>query len=677
MSNTSPYIKAVLIFGGGTALLFVIACLHLLQSTENINLSIVWEAVLNDGNTLEHNIVRSIYLPRIVLGVLSGFALAGAGLIFQTLTRNPLASPSTLGVNAGAYFFVVAGTVAGPTWISGNGFVLAFTGGALAALLVFFMAGGKQATPVRMALAGMVLTLMFSSFTSTLQIFFENETAGLFLWGNGTLVQQDWSGIQFILPWLAVIFIFLTFLCRKMDLLLLGVDQAKTLGEKTGLIQTLMFFCAVGLAALVVSVAGPIAFIGLIAPHLMRLAGYQLHGMLLPASMIWGANLLLGADVLGRYIDPSLNELPVGSITALIGAPWLIWLILRYKNNFFGGGAKETVSPGNASSPVPYPLIVIGSGALLVLSFFGGLAGGNDGFAVIETWNALFTDESSGQRYIVYDLRLGRVLSAAFAGALLALSGLLYQGILRNPLADPSIIGVTSGAGVGVLSIMFVFTSLSASWYPAGAIIGAFLSVGLVLFFSWKTRFEPAVLALIGIALSAAGGAITQILITRSNMNAASALTWLSGSTYASGFSELQQFLIWPIIILIPAVIYMMNTMNILSLGDNTAIGLGVKTGFTRSLIAILATLSAAMAVAAVGTIGFVGLVAPHLARLLAGHDNRKIWPITLLLGAALLVAADTAGRMVLAPKEIPSGLVAAVIGAPFFLWLMARKPKQ
>ncbi|RSL31671.1 iron ABC transporter permease [Salibacterium salarium] len=669
--------KAVLIFGGGAALLLFLTCLHLFQSAQDMPLQTVWEALWNQGDSLQHNIVQSVYLPRIVIGIISGAALAAAGVIFQTLTKNPLASPSTLGVHSGAYFFVIVGTVAGPAWLSDMGFLLAFIGGTFAAAMVFVLSGGHTATPVRMALAGMVLTLMFTSFTSTLQIFFEYETSGLFLWGNGTLVQQDWDGVHFSLPWIAVLFLIIIWLGRKMDVLLLGEDQAQTLGENVRLIQVLMFFTAVGLTALPVSVVGPIAFIGLIAPHIIRLAGYQLHGVLIPASMLWGANLLIGADVLGRYLDPSLTELPVGSITALIGAPWLIWLIVRHRQTIFGSKSNDSLSPGSLSFTVPYPVVVIGSIFLLIGAFFAALSGGGDGFEFGSTWNALFSEESSGQRYIIFDLRLGRILAAMFAGILLSLSGLLFQGILRNPLADPSIIGVTSGAGVGVLLVMFVFSGLSAAWFPIGAIVGSFVTVGIVLLISWKTDFQPAVLALVGIAVSAVGSAITQILITRSNMNAASALTWLSGSTYASGYSELQQFLIWPVILLIPITVFLLNKLNILSLGEQTAIGLGVRTTVTRWITALLATFAASMAVAAVGTIGFIGLVAPHLARLLTGYDHRKIMPVALLLGAALLIIADMTGRMVLAPKEIPSGLVAAIIGAPFFLWLMSKTPKK
>ncbi|MGY4690607.1 iron ABC transporter permease [Salibacterium sp. K-3] len=669
--------KAVPLFGGGAVLLLLLIFVHLYQSTGEVFLETVREALFQSGGALEHQIVRSVYLPRIAIGILAGAALAAAGVIFQTLTRNPLASPSTLGVHSGAYFFVILGTVSGAAWLEDSGFLLAFLGGAFAAVLVFVMSGGHTATPVRMALAGMVLTMMFTSFTSTLQIFFEYETSGLFLWGNGTLVQQDWSGVTFTLPWLAVLFLVIIWLSRKMDLLLLGEDQARTLGEKVRLIQVFMFFAAVGLTALPVSVVGPVAFIGLIAPHIIRLAGYQLHGTLIAASMLWGANLLIGADILGRFLDSSLSELPVGSITALIGGPWLVRLILKHRQTLFGAGSKETLSPGRNLFPASYPFVVVGAAGLLALSFFAALAGGGDGFAFIDTWNALWKNDASGQRYIIFDLRLGRILAAMAAGVLLTLSGLLFQGILRNPLADPSIIGITSGAGVGVLMVMFVFTGLSAAWFPAGAIVGAFLTVAIVLFFSWKTNFEPAVLALTGIAVSAAGSALTQILITRSNMNAASALTWLSGSTYATGYSELQQFLIWPMLTLIPISVMLLNKLNILSLGDQTAVGLGVRTGAVRWITAVTATFSAAMAVAAVGTIGFIGLVAPHLARLMVGHDHRRILPVALLFGASLLVIADMTGRMLLAPKEIPSGLVAAVIGAPFFLWLMSRTSKK
>lgn len=668
------FYKAVLIFGGGTALLLILSFIHIQQGSITITLPIIIEAILGKGTELEHEIVRTLRLPRIVVGIMAGSALATAGALFQTLTKNPLASPATLGVNAGAYLFVIAGAVFLPASLPVNGFVLAFAGGMAAAILVFSISGGSQATPVRMALAGMVLTLTFSAFTSAIQIFFEYETAGLFLWGSGTLVQNDWTGARFMVPATLTMLVILLFFSKKFDVLFIGEEHAKGLGEKVGFIRLTMFLGAVTLTAISVSVVGPIGFIGLIAPHIIRIMGLHLHRWLLSASMLWGAVIVIGADVVGRWVDPSLNELPVGSITALIGAPWLIWLIWKHRGTFFRMSRNEGLSGPSTGRRIPYSTVIACAAIFSVTSVIFGISVGSQGLELQSTWHALVNSEETALRSFIIDLRLSRVLVALVAGMLLAISGLLFQGVLRNPLADPSVIGVTSGAGVGAMMILFMFPALSAAWIPFGAIIGAFIAVAIVLLLSWKMNFQPAVMALMGIGISAAGSAVIQILIVRFNLNAASALTWLSGSTYARGFQELQWYLIGPLLIIVPIAYYFIKQMDLLALGEETAIGVGLNVTFLRWTMSLLATTIAAFAVAAAGTIGFVGLVAPHIARMLVGHDNRRIFPLSMLIGGGFLVWADALGRLVLAPKEIPSGIVVAMIGAPFLLWLMRKR---
>ncbi len=666
--------KSILVFGGGGALLFLFSWLHLFQSAGTYTSKIVLEAVMFQGDTVQHEIVRSIYLPRIAIGILAGASLAVAGVLFQTLTKNPLASPATLGVNAGAYFFVVLGAVLLPSAFFMNGFVMAFAGGALAAIFVFVMSGGFHATPVKMALAGMILTLLFSSLTSIFQIFYETETSGLFLWGNGSLVQQDWRGVLFAIPILILVTCVALLLSGKMDILLLGEEKAASLGENIKQTQVVLFILAVGLTATTVSVVGPIGFVGLIAPHLMRLIGFRKHRPLILASLLWGANILLFADILGRVLDPTLKEVPVGSVTALIGAPWLIYLIFRHRSMFRRTKETMTLGGSNRKKRIPYKWLIVLGLAGLVISFIFGVVASGQGLQWAETWQALTNPDNHGLRFIVLELRMSRVLVALVCGLLLAMSGLIFQGILRNPLADPSVLGVTAGAGMGAILVLFLFTNISVALLPVGAIAGAVLAIAIVLILGWKLSFQPSALALIGIAVSSFASAIIQLFITRFNMNAAGALTWLSGSTYATGFPELQLYLLIPLLILLPVSFIYMKRLNVLGLGEDEAVNLGENVSQTRIVLAIIATVAAASSVAAVGTIGFVGLVAPHLARLLSGYDNRKIYGLSLLFGGILLVVADTFSRVILFPKEIPSGLVVALIGAPLFLWLMNRQ---
>ncbi|WP_042142023.1 iron ABC transporter permease [Paucisalibacillus sp. EB02] len=670
--SVQKLIKAVLTFGGGTALLCILTFIHLNQGSVAIPLGTIMDAIFQPEDNLAHYTVRGLRLPRAVIGIVAGGALAVAGVILQTVTRNPLASASTLGIHSGTYFAVVLATVFFPASLMGNGISIAFLGGIITFFIVYILSGGNKATPVRMVLAGMIVSLLFSSLTSVLQIFYENETAGLFLWGSGTLVQNDWSGVQFSLPIVLVGLVLLLLMTNQLNTLSLGDDVATALGQKVAFVKITSVTLAVLLTAVTVSVVGPIGFVGLVAPHIIKLIGYRKHLPLLIASFIWGGNVLLFADVLARIIDPSFSELPVGSITALIGAPWLIYLVLKMNKTKYGEENTSVIAGKSASKySLPTVLTVLGVSILMVLGI--SLASGNYGFEPILTWQAFFGDGNEFMQNLVLEIRLPRALVALLAGMALAVSGLIFQGVLRNPLADPSVIGITSGAGVGALLTMFV-VGVSAVWIPVGAIIGAFLFFILIMILAIRAKFQPTILALLGIGISALGSAIIQILVVQSDLAVASALTWLSGSTYARGWAEFFQLLIWPIVILFPILLYRLRGMDILAFGDDTAKGLGVNVMSTRFELAFYATVLAAFSVAAVGTIGFVGLIAPHFSRLLMGPTSQRLLPVTALIGGMVLVTADLFSRTVLAPNEIPSGILVAIIGAPYFLWLMKQR---
>ncbi|SFJ87742.1 iron complex transport system permease protein [Halobacillus dabanensis] len=662
---------AVLTFGGGTALLCLLTFIHINQGNVEIPLSTVVDALISPQDTLQHHTVRTLRMPRAVMGIIAGGALAVSGVILQTVTKNPLSSASTLGIHSGTYFAVVVTTIFVPTAMIGNGIVTAFLGGILTFLFVYVLSGGSDATPVRMVLAGMIVTFLFSALTSVLQIFYENETQGLFLWGSGTLIQNDWDGVSFSLPVIVVGVIVTLVFSSKLDTLTLGDDVATALGQNVRTVKVVTIIAAVLLTSVTVSIVGPIGFVGLVAPHLIKLIGYRAHLPLILGSFLWGGNVLLLADVLARVIDPSFNELPVGAITALVGSPWLIWLVMRMKrsNSQDSGAIMAGKNSATLSMAKLLPVLLLLIGLTLLVS----LASGNYGFEPLVTYNAFFGEANDFLRGLIIDLRLPRALVALFSGAVLAVSGLIFQGVLRNPLADPSVIGITSGAGVGALMTMYWF-SVSAVWIPVGAMAGALVFFLVVMVLGAKAEFQPTVLALLGIGMSAFGSALIQIMVVQSDLGVASALTWLSGTTYAKGWAELLQYLIWPVLLFIPLLAFYIKTLDVLSLGDDTAKGLGLRVVSVRFQMALIATLLAACSVAAVGSIGFVGLIAPHLARLLVGSVNQKLLPVTMLIGGALLVVADLFSRTLLAPNEIPSGILVALIGAPYFLWLMKKR---
>ncbi|SDQ66363.1 iron ABC transporter permease [Virgibacillus salinus] len=665
-------IIAVLTFGGGTALLCILTFIHINQGSVSIPTGTIIDSIFAPEDTLQHHTIRTLRLPRAVMGIIAGGALAVAGVVLQTVTKNPLSSASTLGIHSGTYFAVIFSTVFFPAALLGNGIIVAFLGGILTFLIVFILSGGNSATPVRMVLAGMIVTFLFSSLTSLLQIFYENETAGLFLWGSGTLVQNDWSGVNFSLPFVVIGLVVILGSTFKMDTLTLGDDVAVALGQNVNVVKFVSIIAAVLLTSVTVSVVGPIGFVGLVAPHIIKLIGYRKHLPLVIASFIWGGNVLLFADVLARVIDPSFSELPVGAITALIGAPWLTYLVLRMKRSKYGE-ENSAVMAGKATMSMSLKVVIPLLIGIIILTMIVSLASGNYGFEPVLLWNTFFGESNDFMLGLILDLRLPRALVALLSGMVLAVSGLIFQGVLRNPLADPSVIGITSGAGVGALLTMYVF-GVSAVWVPIGAMIGSFVFFVFVMILAVRAQFQPTILALLGIGVSAFGSAIIQILVVRADMGVASALTWLSGTTYARGWSELLDFLIWPVVILFPLLLMRIRVLDTLSLGDDTAKGLGLNIMSARFQLALIATLLAAFSVAAVGAIGFVGLIAPHAARLLVGPSNQRLLPVTILIGGALLVIADLFSRTLLAPNEIPSGILVAIIGAPYFLWLMKKR---
>jgi ferric hydroxamate transport system permease protein len=665
--------KPLLVFGGGFLLLAILLFASLTQGEAAITIEDVVGAMIAPQDTPAHHMVLGLRLPRAVMALLAGAALAVSGALLQTVTRNPLASAGTFGINAGAYFVVVAAVVFLPSWLSSAPLVLAMAGGCAGALMAYMMAGGRKGTPVRMALAGMIVSLVLSSFTSALQLLFENETNGLFMWGSGSLVQNDWDGVLHSWPWIAAGLLFVLLFVRTLDLLELGEETARSLGQRVDAARAAALFTAILLAAVTVSVVGPIGFIGLIAPHLVRLIGYRRHRVLLPASALWGATVLVGADTVARMFRSTIGELPAGAVTAMIGAPWLIWLAVR--------GTREQMSAEGASSmnagimrrrSSVYPISLIILAVLLFAALVAGLSVGSLKIPAMEVLAVLGGKGQEMSRNVILELRLPRMLVAILAGACLAVSGVLLQGAVRNPLADPSVIGVTSGAGVGALSLLVLWPQAPGYLLPVVAFAGAFAAAAIVYSLSWKKGLHPIVLTLVGIAVSAAGAATIHFLVIKSGIGAAPALAWLAGSLYSRGWEQFVP-LAAALALLGPYAWYLGRKMDLLAFGDTVSLGLGLNLKRTRLIAALIGVAFAAIAVAGVGTVGFIGLLAPHAARMLVGPNSRQSVVLSALLGAVLLIVADVIGRVVIAPKEIPAGLVVALIGTPYLMMLMYR----
>ena len=666
--------RGLLVIGAGALLLAVLIIIHVRQGMASISPDTIIQAIFNPNDSPEHAVVRYARMPRVAAGIVAGAALGISGVLLQAVTRNPLASASTVGVNAGAYLAVIAATIFAPALLTFSSPLVAFTGGLIAAIIVYSLASGSSTTPTRLALAGMAITLGLGSITSTLILFNEYTITGLYFWGSGSLIQRNWMALDNTWYWVVLIGVGATlFLAKALDILGLGDEVATSLGQNVRTIRLVATLAGVMAAAFSVSIAGSIGFVGLVAPHLVRLSGVRHHRLLLPAAALWGAVILVGADVLGRIVAGQYTELPAGVFTALVGAPWMIWLA-RQVGKRQGGRADaqtEALAPPSKLRPqrIVWPAAI---GLLAVITVTGLVLGDRD----LNLLDVLRTIVGNAPDTLTHDAvlthRLPRLIVAGLAGAGLAVSGLMVQGVVRNPLAAPDLVGISPGASIGALIVLIALPELPIGLLPVAAFVGAWASFSLVYALAWSHGVSPTRLALVGIGASAAAGAITNLIIVKNPMQLTAALTWLSGSTYARGWSEVAQLLPW-MFVLLPLAWMMSRWLDLFGLGEDVPRSLGISLERTRLMILAVAVALAAASVSVVGAIGFIGLLAPHASRMTLPGRHRLLVPFTAIIGAVLLMGADTIGRTLMAPSEIPAGLVAAALGTPYFLWLLAR----
>jgi iron complex transport system permease protein len=280
---------------------------------------------------------------------------------------------------------------------------------------------------------------------------------------------------------------------------------------------------------------------------------------------------------------------------------------------------------------------------------------------------------------VVNSFRLPRIIIALLAGVSLAIAGGILQGVIRNPLASPEIIGLTGGAAVAVVSFLAFFSdknnalTVSIHWMPLAAFIGATITALIVYVLAWKNGVSPIRLVLIGIGISALAQALTTTFMVMGPIYQASqANIWITGSVYGSTWDNV--ITLSPIVLIISGIcIVLSRNLNVQELGDELAIGVGSSVQKHRFTLLILATALTGSAVAFAGGIGFVGLMAPHMARKLVGSSFGALLPTAALIGGLLVMIADLIGRTVFSPLQIPAGVFTAAIGAPYFIYLLYK----
>lgn len=593
-----------------------------------------------------------------VVALLAGGLLGVVSVLLQQLVKNPLASDTTLGIGTGAQLALLIATLFVPSLAIYGGVWIAFVGALFSLALVFSLSAPSRFNPLILVLAGLVVNILLASMAGTLVLFFTERSVGMLSWAAGFLTQNNWHTSIKLAITAAVLAVISVPLLKPLTLMSLDDMQAKRLGVPINGLRLVVIAIAAVVTALVISEVGLIGFIGLAAASLVNALGIAHVGRRLVAAFGFGALLLWLTSNVGLLLEPVLGmPIPAGSITGILGAPLIIWLILRQRRQ---GVAPITPMLSPQRKAINWYFWTVG---LLLL------------IAVVSLWVkdisgiTLSTDWALTTQY-----RLPRTFSAAATGVMLATAGVLLQTLTRNPMASPEVLGISSGAALGVITGFLLLPMLGVK---AGALslvgsglAGAFLVLLLIIWLARKVT--PAYLLLVGIGIAAMMDGVMSMVKLSGDPRLEAMLSWLSGTTYSAS-PETVWYLIVAAAILVALSMLLIKPLRVLGLGEPVARSLGVKVAAYRlALLVVVAALST-VSTLAVGPLSFIGLMVPHLATSLGAVQLEKQLPLAALLGAAVMVLADWIGRYIIFPYELPAGTIAAIIGGLYFIWLIRR----
>ncbi|RJT28749.1 Fe(3+)-hydroxamate ABC transporter permease FhuB [Mesorhizobium waimense] len=607
-------------------------------------------------------LVHYAFLPRLAVSLLCGAALGLAGAVLQQVLRNPLASPETVGVSAGAHLALALATLAAPSLLAFGREWVALAGAFVAIVAVVALSWHKRLSPLSVVLAGLVVSLYAGAIGAALIVLRHEWLASLFIWGAGSLGQQDWTTTLWLLPRLAAAAVAIGLMVRPLTLLGLEDEGARSLGLPLGVYRVAGLGAAVALIAFVVAAVGVIGFVGLAAATLARIGGARRLGQRLLMAPLVGAVLLWAADqAVQLATGPQGDLLPTGAITALLGAPLLLWLLPRL--------ALASEAPALTAEHLPRShrpglvLAALGLSLVVLVGLALLLGPGPHG------WSFAVGD----QLQPLLSWRWPRVTAALAAGAMLALAGLMMQRLTGNPMASPEVLGISAGAALGMVLALFLASDPGHPVQTAAATAGAFATLLVTLTLGRRAAYAPERLLLAGVALTALFDALILVLTATGDPRAMLLLNWLTGSTYGVdvGSALLTTAIALCLFLLTPAFI---RWLDMLPLGAPAVQSLGIDLRKTRLLVLLMVAVLTAASTLIVGPLTFIGLMAPHLARRLGLARALPQALGAVLAGALIMVAADWIGRTAIFPRQIPAGLVATLIGGPVLMWLLRRR---
>lgn len=599
-------------------------------------------------------------LPRLAMSAVCGLALGLSGTLFQHVLRNPLASPSTLGVEAGAQLALGIATLWFPALLGWSRDTATTLGGFAAMAVVFAVAWRFKFQPVAVILTGLVVGLYCTAIVTLLTLMNDHYLAGLFVWGGGSLNQNDWRAVTGLFPKVIGCAIFAALLVRQLNVLSLG-DAAQGLGIKLQFVRAAALLVAVALATFTVSAVGVIGFLGLAAPAIARGVGARrITTRLVVAPLIGAALLIIVDQVMQIYTANTGSYVPTGAATALIGAPVLLLVMMKR-----GGSLQTAVQGGSSPARSRRPLLLLAMLAGLVLATT--LAAIFVGRGIDGSW----TSHTGAALEAVLPWRLPRLVAATSAGIMLALAGSLLQRLTGNAMASPEVLGVSSGTAFGLLCVLFVVAEPTIGHRLIGSLAGAATVLG-VLFAMNRSAYSGNHFLMLGVALGAFLTALVSVVLASGDPRALSLISWMAGSTY--GVSSDMALIILAFAILGAILVALLvRPLQQFALGNVSAHSHGVDVHRLRTLILGIAALLTAVATLVVGPLSFVGLMAPHLAQRLGLRRGLTHLMGSALCGALLMTSADFIGRTIYFPWQLPTGLVATLLGGPVFAVLFIR----
>lgn len=607
-------------------------------------------------------------LPRLAMAVLCGGALAASGAFLQQALRNPLASPTTLGVEAGGRLALAAATLAAPALFGWGRDLVTLAGCGLSTLLVFTLVRRRHFAAISLILAGLVVGLYAGALSALLTLLNDRYLGSLFIWGAGSLSQQSWEPFL-ALGWrLALLVPPALLLVRPLGLLDLDDANARARGLDPGRLRALAVCLAVAISALTVSAVGVIGFVGLVAPLLARLSGARSFGARLGLATGLGAAILLLTDAALQAVPGPLGTfLPTGAVTAIVGAPLLLLLLPRLSTADRAPvpieGAIRPAGRGGSRPTLRLALVLAGSAALATIALLVGPDPISGRWGILSP--TLFSD--------ILPLRWPRMAGAAAAGAMLGTAGLVLQRLTANEMASPEVLGVSAGAAFAAALVLFFLPAPGAAAIGAAAFAGSLAVIAAVLAFGRRSGFQPERVLLAGIALNALLDAVVGLLSASGDPRALVLLGWMAGST--SGLAPANALAAaGGAVLLVGFTAVAARPLAVLPLGSSVSRALGIPLVRTRLALFALAAVLTAAATPIAGPLTFVGLMAPHLARLVGVHRPLAAIGVSALSGAAILVVADWLGRSLAFPWTLPTGIVAALVGAPCLMLLLARR---